>query len=592
MSTSPPGKWRFNIVYGLLVLAMVAMAFRICHFIATDQTKMAKMVYRQQRMSIVDAGRPGNIYATSGNALVLMCGSRPVPSCYAEPNMIGESDLADVAVKLGQAIQMDPVRIFEIFSLRRNSRFTWVKRQLTDEQETALAALKLPAVRVMYEWRREYPNGALGSTVIGFPPIPAEPNSGRDVQPGTGAGVELTQRSYLAARDGERVAKTDAARRPIWPLPLESTLPVDGQNVVLTIDAAIQGYLEKAVDATQKKYEAKFVNGIVVDPHTGEILAMCSYPTFNPNEYSRANPADRTNRTISLPYEPGSAFKPFIAAAAVDLNAVNFNTMIDCEGGVYNAPRGGRISDHGNRYGMLSVADIVIHSSNIGMAKIGEKLGNKALFDILHNFGFGQETGIELPGESRGIVRKLNRWDGYSLRRVPFGQEVSTTSLQLAMAFSALANGGELLRPRIVDRVLDTSGQVTWQGSRQVVRRVITPRTSQQILEVMAGVVDADYGTGKKARMQNWTSFGKTGTAQIPGGRAGYQEGAYTGTFIGGAPVNNPRAICLVSVYWPKRSIGYYGGTVAAPAVKEVLEQTMAYFDVPPDRTEEVASRE
>ncbi len=590
MTTRPLGTWRFNFVFGLLVLAMAGMGFRICYLIHTGSAKMSKMVYRQQRMSIPDPGRPGSIYANSGAALVLMGGSRPVPSCYAEPNMIPENELADVAVKLGKAINMDPVRIYEIFSLRRNSRFTWVKRQLTDEQEKSLAALKLPSVRVMHEWRREYPNAALASTVIGFSPIAAEPNSGRDVQPGTGAGVELTQRGYLAARDGERVALTDAGRRPIWPLPQESALPVDGQSVVLTIDAAIQGYLEKAVNEALTKYQAKFVNGIVVDPRTGEILAMCSYPTFNPNEYSRANPADRTNRTISLPYEPGSAFKPIIAATAVDQGVVTFNTMIDCEGGSYNAPKGGHISDHGNRYGPLSVADIVIHSSNIGMAKIGEKMGNKALFKALQDFGFGQNTGLELPGESRGIVRKFKLWDGYSLRRVPFGQEVSVTSIQLAMAFSALANGGELLRPRVVDRVLDSGGQVIWLGQKQVVRRVISPRTSQQIIEVMAGVVDKDYGTGHKAYMDLWTSFGKTGTAQIAGGRSGYQDGAFTGTFIGGAPVKNPRAICLVSVYWPKKSLGHFGGTVAAPAVKDVLEQTMAYFNVPPDRTEEVAS--
>lgn len=590
MSNLPTGNWRFNFVFGLLILAMAGMGFRICQLIRTSSTTMGKMVYRQQRMSLPDPGRPGSIYANSGSALVLMGGSRPVPSCYAEPNMIPENELADVAVRLGKAINMDPVRIYELFSLRRNSRFTWVKRQLTDDQEKALTALKLPSVRVAHEWRREYPNASLGSTVIGFSPIPAEPNSGRDVQPGTGAGVEMTQRGYLAARDGERVALTDAGRRPIWPLPQESTLPVDGQNVVLTIDAAIQGYLEKAVGDAQTKYQAKFVNGIVVDPHTGEILAMCSYPTFNPNEYSRAEPADRTNRTVSLPYEPGSAFKPIIAALAVELGRVNWNTMIDCEGGTYNAPRGGHISDHGNRYGLLSVADIVIHSSNIGMAKIGEKMGNEALFKALHDFGFGQETGLELPGESRGIVRRFRLWDGYSLRRVPFGQEVSVTSIQLAMAFSALANGGELLRPRIVDRVLDSGGQVVWLGQRQVVRRVISPRTSEEVLDVMAGVVDKDYGTGKKAKMDRWTSFGKTGTAQIGGGRSGYQEGAYTGSFIGGAPVHNPRVLCLVSVYWPNKSIGYYGGTVAAPAVKEVLEQTMAYYNVPPDRTEEVAS--
>jgi cell division protein FtsI/penicillin-binding protein 2 len=313
---------------------------------------------------------------------------------------------------------------------------------------------------------------------------------------------------------------------------------------------------------------------------------MCSYPTFNPNAFGRSNPADRTNRAITLPYEPGSAAKPIFAAAAVDAGVVTFDTNIYCENGTYFASKGGRISDHGHQYGYLSVLDIVVHSSNIGMAKIGEKLGNRQLRDIAYRFGFGQKTGVELTGEDQGIVRDMHKWDGYSLRRVPFGQEIAVTAMQLVMAFGALSNGGELLAPRLVDRVTDNQGQVVWQGQRKVVRRVLKPSVSAQTLESMAGVVER--GTGSACKMKQWTSFGKTGTAQIPGPQ-GYQEGAYTGTFIGGAPVNKPRVLCLISVYWPNRRKGYYGGTVAAPYVKNVLEQSLAYLNVPPDRQPEVA---
>ena len=203
-------------------------------------------------------------------------------------------------------------------------------------------------------------------------------------------------------------------------------------------------------------------------------------------------------------------------------------------------------------------------------------------------YGFGAKTGIGLPGESAGIVRPADQWNGYSLRRVPFGQEISVSALQLAMAFSALANGGQLLRPQLVDHVRDASNQVVWRGERQVVRRVVSARTAAQAVAVMEQVVQR--GTGKACRLDRWSSFGKTGTGQIPG-PGGYVEGAYTGSFVGGAPVRSPRVVCLISVYWPNKSKGYYGSKVAAPYVRKVLSRTLAYLDVPPDTPDEQLAR-
>ncbi|MHC4985283.1 MAG: peptidoglycan D,D-transpeptidase FtsI family protein [Planctomycetota bacterium] len=315
---------------------------------------------------------------------------------------------------------------------------------------------------------------------------------------------------------------------------------------------------------------------------------MTSAPSFSPAEYGAEPSEHRTNRAISTPFEPGSVAKPLFAAAAVDTGELDYDSLIDCEGGVYHARRGGRISDHGSSYGRISLADVVVYSSNIGMAKVGEHLGNGRLYAAARRFGFGTRTDVGLPGESGGIVRPADVWDGYSMRRVPFGQEISVTPLQLAMGFSALANGGLLLKPMLVDHVRDSAGNVVWRQEPTVVRRVLSPRAAADTLEVLRQVVER--GTGKACQLDGWSSFGKTGTAQIPG-RGGYVDGAYTGTFIGGGPVGAPRAICLISIYWPDRAKGYYGSTVAAPYVRRVLQRTLSYLGVPQDEPTVYAGR-
>ena len=335
------------------------------------------------------------------------------------------------------------------------------------------------------------------------------------------------------------------------------------------------------VNKSVEQFAARWATGIVVEPKTGQVLAMCSAPGFDPKSYNLSQPAQRLNRAISVPYEPGSAAKPLFGAAAVDAGIMNYQTRIYCEQGRYKSRGGGVITDHGSRYGWLTLAEVIQKSSNPGMAKVGEAMGNRRLWTTARRFGLGIKTGIRLPGESRGVVRPLSRWDGYSLRRVPFGHEVSATALQLAMAFGSLANGGLLLKPRIIDQIRSPGGQVIWRSRREVVRRVLSPSVAAETLSVLQEVVER--GTGKACRLARWTSFGKTGTAEIAG-PGGYVAGAYTATFIGGAPASSPKVICLISVYWPDNSKGYYGGTVAAPQVKRVLEQTLWYLGVPPDR--------
>ena len=572
------GKWRYDLVFALLMLALVALGARLGLLMRYDREKAVSYWRRQQRVSAPLPARVGTIRASTRGRYVLLAASKEVPLCFIDPAMFeNDADLAETVIQVATVLNEDPVSIQNEVLRQRWGRYVPIKRGLAAKDISALRALGLPGVGISREWRRTYPNGDLAATVVGF--------RRRDGVPG--GGLESSLQRHLRAVPGKRVALADARRRAIWPLPDESSTPVDGSNVFLCLDAVIQRYLQQAVLASVDKFKAKWGTGIVVDPHTGEILAMCSVPTFDPNNYSDVADDQRTNRVVCVPFEPGSVAKPIFAAAAVDAGVVSYATRIFCENGTYHALRGGQIGDHGSSYGHITVAHGVIKSSNILMAKLGELLGNDRLHEIAYRFGFGRCTGLGLPGESGGIVRPLGKWDGYSLRRVPFGQEISCTTLQLAMAFSALANGGLLLRPRLIDKITDPNGRVIWSGEREVVRRVIKPGVAAETLGVMQEVVER--GTGKNCRLDNWTSFGKTGTAQIAG-RGGYVSGAYTGSFVGGAPASWPRAICLISIYWPKAG-KYYGGTVAAPYVKDVLQKTLTYLNVPHDRQPRVAGR-
>jgi cell division protein FtsI/penicillin-binding protein 2 len=567
-------------LFGVLALAAAGLCVRMTLLIRTGQQDAIARARHQQRMVVPLPGRPGMIFAPTRGSYVPLAASHQGPSCYIDPFILRDREIADVSIALGGALGLDQAGILDLQNkilIRKNTRFMWVEEARRMEPAAAEKVKKVikkldnSAIGITYEWQREYPNHTLAGAVVGF--------KLRDGQ--GGGGVELALEKRLSAVDGKRVMLADAGRRPIWPLAAESRPPTDGSNVFLTIDTLIQESLDAAVNEAGEKYGAKWVTGVVMDPRTGDVLAMSSSPGFDPSQFSTTSADNRANRAVSLPFEPGSAFKPIVAAAAVDAGVVNFRTVLFCENGIYHAIKGGTISDHGSHYGDLTVEDIVVHSSNIGMAKVGEKLGNKKLFEIAKLFGFDSTTGIELPGESAGILRSLSKWDGYSLRRVPFGQEISVTALQLANAFCALSNGGVLMKPRLVSHIVRPDGEVIWRSEPQAIRRVLKPSTATQILAVLEQVVER--GTGKLCKLTRWSCAGKTGTAQIA--RHGkYPDGAFTGSFIGIAPVSNPRLVCLISVYWPDKKKGHFGATVAAPYVKKVLEFSLTHLDVAPDK--------
>ncbi|MCJ7544816.1 MAG: penicillin-binding protein 2 [Phycisphaerae bacterium] len=577
--TQRNGTRRYDVMFALLAVVLLGLLWRLARLLEADDGTAGRMAWRQHRLVLKLPGRPGNIFARARHRYVLLAGSKQVPFCYADPGIVEDDGrLEALAAKVAPAIGLTPGEVLGLLLARRDERFVILKHDLSEQEIQAVEALRLRAVGVDYEWRRDYPNGALAATVVGY--------RRRDGQ--AGAGLEQAwDRKHLAAADGQRVVLADASRRAIWPVPRECTPPRDGRHVFLSIDTGIQSFLEEAVGASVEKFRAQWGVGIVVDPRSGQILAMCSVPSFNPNEYTRYPQDLVTNKALCVPYEPGSALKPIFAAAAVDAGVMTYDTRIFCENGLYVTSRGGQITDHGASYGTMPLTDVVVYSSNIGMAKVGEALGNPAMYAVAQRFGFGHPTGVELPGESGGILRDLAKWDGYSTRRVPFGQEISLTSLQLTMAFAAISNGGWLLRPRVVDCVRDAHGRMVWGSQKQVVRRVLSEAAAQQSLAVLREVVLR--GTGKACRMEQWSSFGKTGTGQIAQ-HGKYVDGAFVGSFVGGAPAGRPEVLCLISIYWPDESLGHYGSTVAAPYVRQVLERTLAYLNVPPDQPAERSS--
>ena len=557
---------RVYIVYGVLAAGVLALAGRSVWLVRDPSRPVHDYAARQQRRIIVQPGRPGDLFARAHNGYVLLAGSKQTPSCFVDSSVLADRKLPDVAIRLGTVLDADPVGIQEAIVLRRKAGFVPIKHDLTPAQVRAVRQLPFRAVGITHRWRREYPCGKLAATVIGYRFPDGVP----------GGGVEQSQWTHTRAKEGRRAVLTDARGRAIWLDTRHSRTPEDGNNVFLCLDTVVQGYLEQAVRQAVEQFDARWGTGVVAVPGTGEVLAITSARRRG----ARAVFERGADRAIAQPYEPGSVMKPIYAAAAVDCGRLSYGSRIHCENGLYHTRGGGRVRDH-HSYGVLSLEDIVVKSSNIGMAKVGETLGNRRLYEIARRFGFGGPTHIDLPGESRGIVRPLGVWDGYSTRRVPFGHEISVTALQLTMAFCSLANGGQLLRPRLVDHVRTPAGRVIWRSRRHVVRRTVSRATAAATVAVMRQVVQR--GTGKACKLEHWTSFGKTGTAQIPG-RGGYVDGAYAGSFVGGGPASAPRVVCLIMTYWPDRSKGYYGSKVAAPFVKQVLHKTLVYLDVPPDK--------
>jgi len=433
---------------------------------------------------------------------------------------------------------------------------------------------------------RVYPNQVLAAHVLGYVGVEDSlVNSGRVSQTAGKEGVEASFDADLAGTPGWRLTETDRRNRELLPLREQEVAPRNGRNVVLTIDGVVQNICENALAGVIQKYSPVSASAIVVRPRTGEILALATLPNFDPNNPGAA-PADaRRNRVICDVHEPGSTFKVVVVSGALNDQTVGLNDQFDCERGHF-AFAGRVLHDH-EAYGVLSVEDIITKSSNIGAAKIGIKMGADRLHDYIADYGFGQRTGLPLPGEVRGLVYPVKNWSKVSLAQIPMGHGIAVSSLQMTMAMCAIANRGWLMRPMIVDRLEDESHNVIVKYPPQPVRQIISETADRAMIEALKTVVSPE-GTAPKAALDHYTVAGKTGTAQ-KAEHGVYVSGKYFSSFIGFFPADNPELCVAVMLDEPRG--GYYGGQVSGPVFKEIAERVANYLNLKPDRKNDFKTR-
>jgi cell division protein FtsI/penicillin-binding protein 2 len=563
-------------VAALLVAALgamlVALAGYLAYILIVGSERLSAIAYDQQHMRVPIQASRGNIL---DSRLRVLAGSVETRSVFADPKCI--RDLGDAATRVGRILSIPPEEVLRKLTAKhpdeRGGRFVWLARRVSPETAEAIERLNLRGIAMTCEGVRHYPNGSLASHVLGC--VGAE-EQGLD-------GLEGLFDGRLRGCDGEAMVLADRSRKPIWTEAGQYTPAIDGQQLVLTIDATIQAAAEAAITEARQKFRAASASAIVMDPRTGAILAMANVPTFDPNRYADFPVDSRRNRCVTDTFPPGSSCKPFVAAGALEAGAVHFGEVIYCENGYWAAAN---LHDAGHSYGNLTFEQGIEKSSNIMMGKLGVRLGNARLYHCLQAFGFGHRTGAWLPGESSGVVFPLNKWTKLSTTRVAFGQEFAATPLQMITAFAAIANRGRLVRPKILRGVLDSRGQTVEDLSdAEVVGQAISEKTARDMIDrALVGVIEE--GTGTACKIPGFRIFGKTGTAQkIDPETRTVSHTRFMGSFLAGAPAQNPQVVVVVMVNEPDKSIGYYGGTVAAPAAKKILEQALPYLGVSPTET-------
>ncbi len=553
---------------GLTVILFGLLGWRLVHLQFTLSQQYNESSRRQRSAVVPELPRRGLILDARGR---ILAASSKTYNAFAEPRQLaGDPEQLKLTALELQGILNEPGwQICQTIAAGTNPGYVKVKKQLSVEERQKIQETRIPGIGIETGWKRYYPAGNLAAHILGF--VGAE-NTGL-------SGLEMRYESRLAGRQGSQMFVVDNFRRPIAAQSAVSSDVEDGLNLVLTIDSVIQRFMYEALKKQVDEYQAESAVGLMMDPWTGAVLAMVSLPDFDPDKFATAPVDARRNRILTDPYEPGSIFKPIVAAIALEAGAIGYQDKFYCENGFWSAYRG--IHDfEGHHYGNLTVREIIMHSSNIGMAKIGLEMTKQQLYDGLRLFGFSQRTGIDLPGEDPGLVWSVPRWSKLSITRIPFGHEVLVTPLQMCRAYSILANGGYAVKPHIVRAIVDQDGQII-EDRRPGIRTGYILKTEVADWMVQKALVDAvREGTGDKAIIEGCQVFGKTGTANIALPTGGYDKRNYVASFIGGAPAEHPAVVLLVSIRKPNRSLGkgYSGGRVAAPVAREILENTLSYL--------------
>lgn len=550
---------RIRFVAAGFVVVFVLVAVRAFQLQVIGQEGWEKRAERQYQKVIPLLPQRGTIYDRNQQELAL---SLEADSIFVEPQKI--SDPVGVARGLSTALDLPLAQVSAKVASRKG--FVWIKRQVSPAESAKVRSMELAGVNFIKEHRRYYPSSEIGAQVIGFTGLDPEGLEG----------LELKYDSLLLGQGGYLVTERDALGRGIGGggQTVEGASP--GANLHLTLDKNLQYLAEKELAAGLADVRAQAGSVVVIEPQSGRVLAMASRPSYNPNAVRNHRPSQWRNRALVDTFEPGSTLKVFLLAAALNEGVVRPGQGINCENGTYKV--GGRVIHDHHPYGRLTPGEILKYSSNIGTAKIGKALERERYYRYLRDFGFGAPTGIELPGENGGLLRRPKQWFEADLAAISFGQGMTVTPLQLAAATAAIANGGTMMKPYIVERVTDASGAVVEERNPQVLRQVVTPQVAATVREMMVAVTEKG-GTGTLAAVPGFRVAGKTGTAQkVDLVTGGYSADKRISSFVGFVPAEAPKLVVLVIVDEPADQV--YGGLVAAPIFSRIAGQALQYLNV------------
>jgi cell division protein FtsI (penicillin-binding protein 3) len=556
-------------VAAFVVFWMLGISARLVYLQVSSHETLVERAQQQQQSAVESSPQRGPVVDRQGRELARSIDTVSVfiaPDEFDKRDEVAIGEIDCTVAQLGPALSLDRRELFNrvMETRKRGSKFMWAARRVDPEQALRLETMQLTGVHTKREPKRYYPHGSLASNVLGY--------VGLD---GNGlAGIEQVYNDKIVGEPGKVFIERDSSGRGY-----ESTEVAGrpGQTIVLTIDQSIQYQAESALAAAVSQARAKAGTAIVLDPRTGEILALANAPTFDPNEVGAATPEQRSNWALQNIYEPGSTFKVVAFAAALEKGLAKPNEVIDCQMGSITVAK--RVIHDTHRYGALTLTEALAKSSNVAAIKLGLRVGDPAMFDYITRFGFGTRTGVELPGETAGIVHPLKRWQASSIGSVAIGQEVGVTPLQMAAAFGALANDGVRVAPHLVREIKNDAGVTVFRSNPEQ-RRVIAQQTAITLRGMLESVTL--NGTAKKAQLDGYTAAGKTGTAQkIDPKTKTYSATKHIASFVGFAPVNNPAVVIIVVIDEP--SGAYHGGDVAAPVFQQIAEKILPELGVMPD---------
>jgi len=550
-------KKRAVILHTAIIFSFVLVSLRLADLMIIDHKRLAEKAQRQH-VKVEDIQvRRGTIFDRRGRELAL---NLELESLYCDPEAL-IADKEDIK-KLGSLVNKEPRRI--LAKIPDEGRFVWIKRKLSPEIADKVRDLDIEGLGFVTEAKRVYPKGELASHIIGFVGIDNQALEG----------VELKFNKYLTAKGGKVLLERDASGKT---LSSGVNTEAKGNNIVLTIDEVLQRLVEKELDTAMEHWRAAAASAIMMDPYTGEILALANRPAYDLNRSGNVPGFEKRNRAITDCYEPGSIFKIVIGAGSLEEKLVTPNSLFDVSKGGIQV--GGKTIRDVHKYGVLTFKEVIQKSSNVGSIMAGMKLGRENIYRYAKLFGIGEKTGIDLPGEVSGWIHKPERWSGTSLGAIPIGQEVAVTPIQMLRAYAAIANGGILVRPHVVSEIVSPDDTIIASFRDNDAHRIISARTAETFRDILKSVTE-DGGTAKSASVDGNLVAGKTGTAQmIDTVTKRYSRDKYVSSFVGFVPADNPRLAMIVVVYEPKGQI--YGGVVAAPVFREIARQALSYLNVP-----------